>query len=129
MGALEEIRERWEKATPGPWETRTDDLTHDVDVVHDQEQVSFVASCGNKHEPRTYSDAEFIAHAPTDVARLLNAVEAVMAVHRIEYRDQWGRPTETCIPAYGGWCSTCGRFGGTGCPTVNAITSALEARP
>ena len=74
---LQPLKDRLAAATPGPWETREDNLYDEVDVVHDQEQVSFVASCGDKHGPRVLADAEFIAHAPTDQAKLIAAVEAV----------------------------------------------------
>lgn len=77
---LQPLKGRLAAATPGPWEERVDDLTDDAYVVHDQEQVSFVASCGDKHDPRTLADAEFIAHAPTDQAKLIAAVEAVDSI-------------------------------------------------
>lgn len=77
------------------WVKQAMDLTDDVDVLHDQEQASFVASCGEKHMPRAYADAEFIAAAPADVAYLLDlarkqaaALEAVIA---LAHEDDWGR--------------------------------------
>jgi len=73
---LQPLKDRLAAATPGPWEARVDDLTDDVDVVHDQEQVSFVATCGEKRFPRALDDAEFIAHAPTDQAKLIAAIES-----------------------------------------------------
>ena len=80
-----EIEARLAAATPGPWEVRTDDLTDDVDVVHDQEHVSFVASCGHKAQPGIYADAEFIANAPADVAYLLAELrKAHEALGRVE---------------------------------------------
>lgn len=72
---IQAIRERAEKATEGPWEDRTDDLTDEVYVVHDREQVLFVASCGGKEDPRASADAVFISTARTNVPRLLAEVE------------------------------------------------------
>jgi len=80
IALLQPLKDRLAAATPGPWEARVDDLTDDVDVVHDQEQVSFVATCGEKRFPRALEDAEFIAHAPTDQAKLIAAIEAVLGV-------------------------------------------------
>ena len=71
---LAAIRERLAAATPGPWEARVE--------VHG---VSLVPLLTNKgHLAFAYGDgwgddAEFIAHAPTDVAALLAEVERLRA--------------------------------------------------
>lgn len=82
MSALDEIRGRLEAATPGPW-TRNDYVDVDQDGAFDLAHVT----APDPHEPDTAvqgvamgilrNDAEFIAHAPADVARLLAAVEAI----------------------------------------------------
>lgn len=74
---IAQIQARLDAATPGPWEDRVDDRTDEVDVFHDQEQVSFVASCGDKSQPRVLADAMFIANAPEDVAFLLSQLAEV----------------------------------------------------
>lgn len=73
MNALDPIRARLAAATPGPW-ANYGNLGHEVYAVnaHEDDEPGYVAEA----IPRK-SDAEFIAHAPTDMARLLAVVEAV----------------------------------------------------
>lgn len=63
--ALAQIKARAENATEGPWEVLKERVvTEDMDLI----------------TPRLHwaPDAEFIAHARTDVPRLVEAIEAVM---------------------------------------------------
>jgi len=60
------IRERAERATPGPWEY--DRLTYAIG----QSMPGYIVAKSMLRHP----DAEFIAHARTDVPRLLDALEA-----------------------------------------------------
>jgi hypothetical protein len=71
MGHLDEIRGRLNAATPEPWMARSDGAV--AQVAHSTGEQKMVVTYG----PTYTSDAEFIANAPTDVARLLNAVQAV----------------------------------------------------
>jgi hypothetical protein len=107
---LAEIAARAASATEGPW----------------REHKSRVASSGQDwgYVPIDDADAEFIAHARTDVPALVGALEAVLEIHKPEwtsdhhdggyYRcsaDHWTLDDQT--PA---------------CPTVAAIETALEPR-
>ena len=78
MSYLDQIAARIEGATKGPWETRINDLTDEVTVVHDSEAVLQVAWIDADYR-HTWAmpDAEFIANARVDVPRLLAAVRAV----------------------------------------------------
>ena len=79
---LDAVQARIEGATKGPWETRINDLTDEVTVVHDSEAVLQVAWIdGDYRHTWAMPDAEFIAHARADVPRLLAAIRAVEAVH------------------------------------------------
>ena len=72
------VQARIEGATTGPWETRINDLTDEVTVVHDSEAVLQVAWIDSDYSDTwAMPDAEFIAHARTDLPRLLAAVRAV----------------------------------------------------
>lgn len=65
------IREREQKATPGPWESTPNDsvvMWHESD--EDPEPVRI--NIGTLHK----GDAEFIAHARSDIPALLDALEA-----------------------------------------------------
>jgi hypothetical protein len=82
---------------------------------------------GNDGNPVYYQSlgakAVFIANAPTDQARLLAAVQAVIALHRMEFIED-GPYSRTR-------CEEClyEQEDAEECPTVAAITSALsEAR-
>ncbi|WP_324644189.1 hypothetical protein [Pseudarthrobacter sp. LT1] len=71
MSALDDIRARLQAATPGPWFA----VRYYVGAGWDQSDPhTEVAKASFKQ------DAELIAHAPTDVSRLVAAVEAVEAL-------------------------------------------------
>lgn len=99
MDALEEIRGRLEAATPGPWKAKhRPDLPveNDPDILAKERnemggQVGSAIHNGDPSNPlwgsvwpnrNAAKNAEFIAHAPTDMARLLAALEAVLALHK-----------------------------------------------
>lgn len=94
MSRLDEIRERWEKATPGPWSWRPgfapghteSDLVHIVDPrIHPHNVLKTTEDW-----PPTPDDAEAIASAPTDMAWLLAEVKEARddAAHfEAEYGD------------------------------------------
>lgn len=76
MKQLDEIRGRLEEATPGPWEK-------DAHGTAKLDSIVFKAYSdkpgGWIEVARSYgADTEFIANAPTDVTRLLNAVQAML---------------------------------------------------
>jgi hypothetical protein len=67
---LDAIEARAQAASPGPWETVRHDLTlYVVSESHELNPIS-LGYVGNRPEP----DAEFIAHARTDVPALLALV-------------------------------------------------------
>lgn len=80
---LDAIRARLQTVTPGPWVIRQEggDITA-IDSLDDQTVLAgaWNSATDNLHplevEP---ADAEFIAHAPTDVARLVAEVERLQA--------------------------------------------------
>ena len=80
--ALDQIKNRVEKATPGPWVTRRFDLELFVVAENGALNPINLGYVGNRPE----RNAEFIAHARTDVPKLLAALEAVQALP--EY-DTW----------------------------------------
>jgi hypothetical protein len=63
--------------------------------------------------------ARFYAAAPTDMAALLGAVRAVLALHFIRGRNILGDPV----------CNECSPLQPYPCPTVDAINAALEGKP
>lgn len=83
---LKGIRERAEAATAGPWE-----------LIGGGEYVTGVSILVAPDDGGvTGNDAEFIAHARTDLPRLLDAVEAVMrevgyAPESNDYLEDWER--------------------------------------
>ena len=71
---LEAIRARLEAATDGPWRGVDDIDLNEIRVVADDDfpvGEVVVAEIG-----QGIADANFIAHAPTDIARLLDVAEA-----------------------------------------------------
>lgn len=87
MSAREElaaIQERLANATPGPWEwvpSAVEGGSHVLGVVGES---GFPVLRTSPYAPPQQRDAEFIAHARTDVPRLVKALEAVL-----ERADEW----------------------------------------
>lgn len=76
---LAEIEARWAKATPGPWGHCVSHPLHEAPTVTADGMRPgsvFVCSCSTDDELQGLSDAEAIAAAPTDIARLLSALRA-----------------------------------------------------
>lgn len=115
---LAEIRARVEAATEGPWTAE-----------YSGEQGNCVLPPGYRSTREAVAvtrllsaqaDAEFIAHARTDLPALLATVEAVMALHKcLTFPDDGiGEPTA---------CGHCDNETYP-CPTVRALTAALEVQ-
>ena len=116
---LARIRAQADAATEGPWE-----------LLGDGEYVSGPGILVAPDDGGvTSADAEFIAAARTDVPALLDALEKVLELHQ-PVTDGMGFTED----GYGGIspaCSSCGTSDEYAvpypCPTVTAITTALEA--
>ena len=117
--ALARIRKQADAATEGPWE-----------LLGDGEYVSGPGILVAPDDGGvTSADAEFIAAARTTVPALLDALEKVLELHQ-PVTDGMGFTED----GYGGIspaCSSCGTSDEYAvpypCPTVTAITTALEA--
>lgn len=117
--ALARIRAQADAATEGPWE-----------LLGDGEYVSGPGILVAPDDGGvTSADAEFIAAARTTVPALLDALEKVLELHQ-PVTDGMGFTED----GYGGIspaCSSCGTSDEYAvpypCPTVTAITTALEA--
>lgn len=73
---LDAIRARWETATPGPWEAY-------IDLRGPCGQLMMILSRGRGSVADRVTrddDAEAIAHAPEDVARLLAEIDRLRAL-------------------------------------------------
>lgn len=138
MNRLNEIEARTNAATEGPWAPWRDQdgaphmngllmVGNAAAVIPEGE--SWVEGVDVNPIAHTYTpeDREFIAHARTDVPRLVDALEKVLILHKpVEVE-----PSETI-------CSGCSTLRGQGetaryfpfteypCPTVTTITTALE---
>ena len=124
MNRLNEIEARTNAATEGPW----------VCVLNgDESEVTYANApiTWDDHggEVFTEGDAEFIAAARTTVPALVDALEKVLELHQ-PVTDGMGFTED----GYGGIspaCSSCGTSDEYAvpypCPTVTAITTALEA--
>ena len=74
MTKTEQIRKRLEAATPAPWFVKETAVTVTIKKKRDN-IVSMPKKCGWKMREQTNKDADFIAHAPEDIAYLLQQVE------------------------------------------------------
>jgi len=75
---LREIRERAEAATEGPWEVKEKFAMTSVRTQDPTARLGFRLVAQVPLRVEDTSDAEFIAHARTDVPRLVEALEAVL---------------------------------------------------
>lgn len=138
---LAQMRDRLADATEGPWSR------HDFGYAGEQEPSSIVVHTGKFDWKAVYdgetvvasmgwdapqdADAEFIAHARTDLPDLLGAVQDVLALHQEYKRPYVSRQATTngtyierthFVPA----CCACQTESGRWpCPTVTAITARL----
>jgi hypothetical protein len=120
---LQPIQNRLEAALDAPWEVVDDPMPEGDWMVRQTEadpDTPDVVAAVIDHE----DTALFIANAPTDQARLLAVLQAVLDLHDLTFYDKWGR-SHTEDQGKGGWCRTCGRFEGLSCHTFAAIESAL----
>ncbi|MBT2566619.1 hypothetical protein J7I84_08945 [Arthrobacter sp. ISL-85] len=142
MNELEGIKARLQEATPGPWEW--DGPEHIRQSLRGAEAQE-ILQCGALLYPE-YRNAELIANAPRDLARLVAAVEAVEKVHEpvaIYETDDAGQvQDDKHVRDICGTCSDssvteslddgnydlAGEYGEVGwpCPTLKAATAALE---
>lgn len=145
MSDLQPIKDRLAAATPGPWErplrvrsrsyvqadmpkgdpsSRWKDQT---DHEGNPEKVAIV-SCPTWSDSKfvrkqSGRDLEFIAHAPTDIAKLVATVEAVLALHE-PFEWSFGQgPVRSCRECADGGMSE--QEAEYPCATVRAIEQAL----
>ena len=117
MNRLNEIEARTNAATEGPWE-----------LLGDGEYVSGPGILVAPDDGGvTSADAEFIAAARTDVPALLDALEKVLRLHPrvvvLHADPEFGRMEDDAIC---GACIVDYEAADWPCPTVEAITTALE---
>lgn len=137
---LDQIEARLDAATPGPWEAVLGATPDGSQLCTTQEQkTEFLSMSLNDDEaplwlvigadvipaatgdgPKAHANADFIANAPQDVRTLLAAVDAVMLVHAPRIEGSNETYCRSCyVPPYG--------HAPYPCPTVEALTVALEA--
>ena len=95
MNRLNEIEARANAATEGPWDAFMDRIDHPGKSVF---AVAYDVGCDG--------DAEFIAHARTDVPDMAAALRAVLELHKREESPS-GDYCDECFPNEWHWpCST-----------------------
>jgi hypothetical protein len=79
---LDEIKARVAAATEGPWEAYSASCCPDMGGVSSSKYRVHAAEVGNVGHPALLEDAEFMAHARTDVPALIAALEEAWAALR-----------------------------------------------
>lgn len=91
---LDEVKERCEKATPGPWKHFVTE-SFSANVVGDG---WVVARCETFSTGQELADAKFIAHARGDIPRLLAIVERL---------GEYARHKPDCVVCGDSLCELC----------------------
>lgn len=147
---IEAIRERTEKATPGPW-TRSIHVIHedtaeervtgigqtteyDPDASAPQNSIIHLYSWGRKEPGQAHRNAEFIAHAREDVPDLLAYIAELEARRPVLFRryialiDRDGHPVTSRVPCDFERTSTPGLRVNSGPVSWHIIAPALPTR-
>ena len=136
---LAEIQARVEEATDGPWKVNGPDEDWAVvssgsdSVFHAYSGHGICEGCecgdGAAHVAIGIEDAEFIAHARTDVPALAASLRAVIELHKPYPDEGMGWREDHTYGYVGIVCATCGTPDEYGvpwpCGTVRAIEAAL----
>lgn len=88
MTRIDEIRARLDKATPGPWTVNSetgsnefcDYTVYGIEGVCDANWASDDSPAFAYCDGMTAEDADFIAHAPEDIRRLLDTLDQIRNV-------------------------------------------------
>jgi len=135
MKRLDEIEARANAATPGPWEWEGEAKAEWEEGANslipsrrpDDPVLYGYGYDASGIEVKNPADAEFIAHARTDVPALLDALEKVLRLHPrvvvLHADPEFGRMEDDAIC---GACIVNHEPADWPCPTVEAITTALE---
>lgn len=152
MTQLDEIAARASRATKGPWKLWCMQVVTDPAGNSDIDDAQLIAHTAEPHRGLQTFNAEFIAHARTDVPKLVAALRAVEAVHtRVglyeledscpntdeKHREEHHRECTNDAGEYycdqlpmGAMCETCsddyGNLVDWPCPTIQAILEALS---
>ena len=121
---IEQIRAREQAATPGPWEWATDKGAPDYVQLYSTAEIdeyeADILSADGGDVLLSAADADFIAHARTDIPALLAAIDeltaqrdAVLALHK---EDGIHGPGVYCHHDLQRWP----------CETVRTLTNAWE---
>lgn len=141
MSALDGIKARLQAATPGSWEVKPFRVGFGGDSEREPDFWEVGENIVYEEE-----DAELIAHAPTDLARLVAAVEAVEKLHEplaiYELDDEGHVQEDKHVRDICGTCSDSsvmeslddgnydlsGEYGEVGwpCPTANALAAGVQ---
>lgn len=113
---LDRVDARTNAAKAGPW-YRQDGNALPVPREYDPEWFIDSDATLIAYSPIDKPDAEFIAHARTDLPAMSTALRAVLDLHAMDYADCH----PGCLHQYCVACDT-----PYPCPTVAAITTALE---
>ena len=129
---LDEIEARANAATRGPWATVIEDGVTLSLVLTDEDDGLFYGDSGYDAPIVTESgrDAEFVAHARTDVPALVAALRAMLEAHTPHECVSSLAGDDPCLILHGGACALRGRCRECHhthpCPTVRAIEEALS---
>lgn len=116
---LDAIKARAAAATEGPWETvRVYDNVYEVQLPDSPKPTESHFATSDLQNRFLRNDAEFVAHARTDVPVLVAAVEAVLELHQQVGSNQYPDCVH-CSDDFGNWPVA------YPCPTVAAIRTAL----
>lgn len=104
---MQQVKERLEKATPGPWVRWAKHFSVYAGPVNENSSTTIrgyrqmIAEC-DEDAPRKLANATLIANAPTDIATLLKTVELMREALELATKDRWEVQSESTGIKYGG---------------------------
>jgi hypothetical protein len=90
---LKELKQRLERATPGPWSLNQEEgwpvafATGESAIDGKKYHVHTMPMSGSELTGDAKTDAELIAHAPTDLKRLISMVELLIEEIKLDKRN------------------------------------------
>jgi hypothetical protein len=84
---LDAIRERCERASKGPWNQKPNPLACAPEITNGEREIAKVLFYMGSEDREVFPNADFIAHARTDIPLLLAEIDRLQAERNAAVKD------------------------------------------